>query len=135
MGRKILILTACMCLIFSVCVSAQEMLRIILPQDGSEVTERPTVSIETQDRNANVWVFVNPIGTNGNWVQPAVPKVSEGRWESSIYIGRPGTIDVGKSFLVMAVVNCKNELAEVDKLNSWPKCQWKSKAVRVIRVN
>lgn len=134
MIRKILVFAATLFISFSVCASAQEMIRIASPKDGSEVPERPIVTVETQG-NANIWIVVHPVGTDGYWVQPDVRKTGDGRWESTVYIGRPGPIDVGKSFEIMAVGNPKKELAEGDQLKSWPESQWRSKIIRVRRAN
>ncbi|MBN1569129.1 MAG: hypothetical protein JXA73_14865 [Acidobacteria bacterium] len=135
MKRRILLLVVIPWMVFSVCAQVQEMIRIASPKDGSEVSERPVVTVEIQDRNVNVWVVVHPLGTDRYWVQPSVRKTGDRRWQSTAYIGRPGAIDAGKMFEIVAVGNPKRELAEGDQLNSWPQSQWRSNVVRVRRTN
>jgi hypothetical protein len=71
--------------------------------------------------------------TSQYWVQPSVSVKTNGSWKVMIFIGRPGDVDVGKHFEVMAVANPVNSLKEGDVLEDWPKAQHKSGAIEIIR--
>ncbi len=78
-------------------------------------------------------MVVHPMEVSEYWVQPPVTVKKDGTWRVMIYIGRPGTIDVGKQFEIMAVANPKVKLNEGDKLRGWPEAQWKSEVIFVTR--
>lgn len=103
------------------------------PKDGSEVTNIYPVSGTTADEDAAIWVIVNPLTTNENWVQPATRMTGNGRWMTQAYFGRPGTIDAGKRFRIMALANPKMRLKEGDVLGCWPEAQSRSRVVEVTR--
>jgi hypothetical protein len=85
------------------------------------------------DPNAKVWIVVQPLATGEFWVQPAVTVGSDGAWAAQIYIGQPGSKDIGKYFEVMAFANPTLALREGLVLKTWPEAQWKSQVVRVTR--
>jgi hypothetical protein len=115
-------------------VSGQETnLSIIEPKNGEEVVYRPYVSGKVADANAEVWVIAHPMDVSDYWVQPKVSVEGDGSWKVMIYIGRPGTIDVGKHFEIRAVANPKIRLKEGDVLVGWPEAQWKSQVIEVTR--
>lgn len=103
------------------------------PKDGSEVANIYPVSGTTADENAAIWVIVNPTATNEYWVQPATRMTGNGRWMTRAYFGRPGTIDTGKRFRIMALANPKMRLKEGDVLGSWPEAQSRSQVIEVTR--
>ena len=67
------------------------------------------------------------------WVQQPVTVNSDGSWELQTNIGRPGDVDIGKRFEIMAVANPESPLSTGDKLAIWPKAQLKSNVIRVTR--
>ena len=103
------------------------------PQDGARVPGQPIVEGVISDERAEVWVMVHPMVTSDYWVQPRVTIRRGGVWRVQVYIGRPGSIDVGKHFEVMAVANPKEALREGKVLGTWPYAQWRSDVIEVIR--
>jgi hypothetical protein len=108
-------------------------LSITAPADNEQVVELPFVEGTVSDSTAKVWVIVHPMEVAGFWVQPAVTVREGGKWKVQIHIGRPGNVDVGKHFEIMAVANPKNSLKEGDILKGWAEAQWKSQVIEVIR--
>ena len=82
---------------------------------------------------AAVRVVAHPMETGSYWVQPNVSVKTDGTWKVIIYIGRPGDVDVGKQFEIMAVANPKISLKEGDVLDEWPDAEFKSQVVEVTR--
>jgi hypothetical protein len=111
----------------------KEMLRITAPSNSAQVPWRPAVEGTVADQSAKVWVIVHPMEISDYWVQPSVTIKEDGTWKITIYIGNPGTNDVGKQFEIMAIANPKTSLNEGDKLGGWPEAQWKSQVVEVTR--
>ena len=85
------------------------------------------------DSNVRVWVIVHPMEVSDYWVQPSITVKENGSWKVKIYIGRPGSVDVGKQFEIMAVANPKDNLKEGDVLSGWPEAQAKSQVIEVTR--
>ncbi len=110
-----------------------ENITIKFPSDGASVSERPIVQGVVMDKTAQVWVIVHPMKTSDYWVQPKVTVRKEGLWRVQVYIGRPGNIDVGKHFEMMAVANPKQTLHEGKVLGTWPEAQSQSEVIEVIR--
>ena len=113
--------------------SPAKKLHIATPQDLSTVPERPFIAGTIDDANSSVWVIVHPMGDRNYWVQPNVSVKEDLTWNAQIYIGRPGTIDLDKHFEIMAIANPETALHEGIKLDGWPKGQWKSQVIEVIR--
>jgi len=109
------------------------MLRITTPHDKAQVPERPTAEGTVADPNAKVWVIVHPMEVSDYWVQRNVTVKEDGAWKGKIYIGSPGSIDVGKQFEILAVANPKIKLSEGNILNGWPDAEWKSQVIEVSR--
>ena len=103
------------------------------PSDGASVPERPIVEGVVMDKTAQVWVVVHPMETSAYWVQTRVTVRKEGLWRVQVYIGRPGSIDVGKHFEIMAVANPEQTLREGKVLGTWPEAQSRSEVIEVIR--
>ncbi len=123
-------------LVFAMTTGAvgQELtLRISSPADGTEVPERPFIEGAVTDQGATIRVIVHPMEVSEYWVQPAVGVKEDGKWKVMIYIGRPGTVDVGKRFEVMAVANPRIKLSEGTVLTEWPQAKAKSQIVELIR--
>lgn len=78
-------------------------------------------------------MIILPMETSEYWVQPKVT-ISDGKWQVMVYIGREGSIDVGKQFAVMAIADPTNTLKEGDKLSFWPEAKVKSQLVTVTRM-
>ncbi len=108
-------------------------IKIIKPAHGATVARRPTVEGTVSDAGATVWVVVNPITTFEYWVQPRVKALRSGAWTVKIYIGRPGDLDQGKSFEIIAVANPTRELREGVVLEAWPAAAASSTVVEVTR--
>jgi len=133
MTRKIVL--PIVLLAVSVLIAGEEQLkvRITAPADKSQVPERPLVEGTVSDANASVWVVVHPMEVADYWVQPAVTVREDGTWKVMAYMGRPGDIDVGKQFEIMAFANPAEPLKEGDVLKGWPKAQAKSQVIEVTR--
>jgi hypothetical protein len=133
MFRKIRI-SIFLLMVIMLAVNGQQVhLRITSPLDKSQVTERPFVEGTVSDPNATVWVIVHPMEVSDYWVQPSVTVKEDGMWKVKIYIGRPGRIDIGKHFEIMASANMKSKLKEGDVLAGWPEAQGKSQVIEVTR--
>lgn len=108
---------------------------LTVPLDRAKVTGRPLVEGYVADVAAEVWVVVHPMEVSDYWVQPPVTVRQDGSWGVQIYIGRPGMIDVGKHFEVMAFANPYVQLWEGLVLSYWPEAEWKSDIVRIVRAH
>lgn len=133
MLRKVTLSLLCLVIVISIVTGKQSNLRITEPPDNTPVPERPFVKGTVADPNAEVWVIVHPMEVSDYWVQPGVTVKEDGTWKVKIYVGRPGTVDAGKHFEIMAVANPELELKEGDVLSGWPKALWKSQVIEVIR--
>jgi hypothetical protein len=107
-----------------------EGFRITSPTDGSDVPERPDV-VGT-GATGEVWVVVHPTDVSEFWAQPPVTVKEDGSWKVKIYIGRPGTVDVGKTFEVRAFMGVAGRVAD-GLLLGWPDAASKSQVVEVKR--
>lgn len=110
----------------------QVQVRITAPTDGQQVSERPFVEGTVADPSADVWVVIHPMEISEYWVQPAITVKEDGRWKVQVYVGRPGTVDVGKHFEVRAFAQPTTKLKE-GRRTEWPEAKWKSNAIEVIR--
>ena len=108
-------------------------LHIIVPKEGDRVPERPYVSGRVADATVEVWVIIHPLVVGGYWVQPRPSVRKDGSWKASVYVGRPGSIDIGKGFEMRAVANPREQLAEGEMLASWPEARWESEIMEVFR--
>ena len=108
-------------------------IHITVPGDNEQVVELPIMEGTVSDSTAKVWVIVHPMEVSDYWVQPPVTMREGGKWKVQIHIGRPGAVDVGKHFEIVAVANPKNSLKEGDKLKAWPEAKWKSQVIEVTR--
>jgi len=110
-------------------VAAGMTIELTDPVDGAEVPERPIISGKVSDPKATVWVVVHPMEVSDRWVQPAVTVRRDGTWKVQVYIGRPGNLDVGKSFVVRAIANPKMDLREGMVIPNWPESAAQSDVV------
>lgn len=108
-------------------------LELTVPNDGAHVPYRPLVEGRVSDPDAQVWVVVHPMEVSDYWIQPPVSVREAGNWKVQVYIGRPGRIDVGKSFEIMAVANADIVVREATVLSFWPEAKWHSQVIEVIR--
>lgn len=133
MLRKLFLIAIFLVIAISGVYGQQLNLRIKSPLDKSKVPERPYVEGTVTNFNAKVWVIVHPMEGSDYWVQPSISVKEDGSWKVKIYIGRPGSDDVGKQFEIMAVANPKDNLKEGDVLSGWPDAQTKSQVIEVTR--
>ena len=119
--------------VITVVNAGEGRLRIISPLDKAQVAARPVIVGTVADPNMKVWVVIHPMEASDYWVQPSLTVKNDGTWKVMIYVGRPGRIDVGKQFEVMAVANPKVNLKEGDVLSGWPEAEWKSEVIELIR--
>lgn len=108
-----------------------KIVTIVSPLNKTSVPIRPVVK-GILNIKAKIWVVVHPLSTNEYWVQPSV-SIQKIKWQTKIYIGREGNIDVGKQFEIRAVVNPFDSLQEGMKFNVWPKAQAYSNIKTVTR--
>ncbi|MGD1046188.1 MAG: hypothetical protein ABR936_12845 [Bacteroidota bacterium] len=108
-------------------------IRITEPSDQSQVLNQPEIKGTISDPSVKVWVVVHPTSVSDYYIQPSVTVRDDGTWKTMIYIGRPGSVDVGKHFEVVAFANAAIDLKEGDILSGWPKAQWKSQVIELIR--
>jgi len=109
------------------------MLSITAPDDKAHVSDRPIVEGTVADPTVKVWVVVHPMEVSDYWVQPGIIVRKDGTWRVMLYIGRPGKIDVGKRFEIMAVANPTVNLSEGKILSGWPEARWRSQVLEVVR--
>ncbi|MGO9374674.1 MAG: hypothetical protein ACLQBD_21600 [Syntrophobacteraceae bacterium] len=133
MGRKLVILFVFVMGTVTVLNAQGLNVSITAPIDSAQVPERLTIEGTVSDQNSKVWVIVHPMEVSTYWVQPDINIKKNGNWKAVIYIGRPGAVDVGKHFEVMAVANPKVILKEGQKLEGWPDAQAKSEGIELIR--
>lgn len=114
-------------------VEAQMKVEIKAPADKVSVPRRPIVEGSVSDPSATVWVVVHPLEVSDYWVQPRVTVRKNGSWKVQIHVGRPGSLDVGKTFEIRAVVDPEGELAEGKILQYWPKARAVSDVIEVTR--
>ena len=109
-------------------------INISMPTNRSAVVERPFVSGTVTDPKAPVWVVVHPMEAGEYWVQPAVSVQRDGSWSVQIYIGQPGSADVGKRFEIRAVAKPKARLHGGSVRSGWPPAEAISDVVEVERL-
>ncbi len=102
-------------------------------KNGDIVPERPYVAAKVSNPKAAVWVIVHPMEASDYWVQPQLTVNEDGTWRVSIYVGRPGNLDAGKRYEIMAITDPKRPLKEGDVMRYWPDAESKSEVVQVIR--
>lgn len=108
-------------------------IQILNPTDGAYVGNKPLVKVKSKKQNVKIWVIVHPKHLSEYWVQPEVSIERNGVWETQIYIGRAGSIDIGKQYNIIAVANPKKALKEGDVLDFWPESETYSQIVGVVR--
>ena len=111
----------------------ERALRITRPKNGANVPERVSVEGVVSEPSAQVWVIVHPMEVGDYWVQPKLKVREDGTWKVLIHIGRPGDVDKGKQFEIMAVANPEVELKGGKVLKFWPEATWESQVIEVTR--
>jgi hypothetical protein len=111
----------------------QEELEITAPPDKASVSQRPVIEGKVGDPSATVWVVVHPMEASDYWVQPPVTVRRDGSWKVQIHVGRPGGLDVGKTFEIRAVAFPDDDLREGKVLPNWPKARATSDVIEVTR--
>lgn len=133
MSRAMMLSIVLLTVIVSAAGGQQLNVSITAPPDNTTVPERPFIEGKVTDSSATVWVIVHPMEVSDYWIQPSITVRKDGKWRLQVYIGRPGSIDVGKHFQIMAVANPKLRLKEGDILKEWPEAKAKSQVIGVIR--
>lgn len=133
MIRKIVLVSVFIMIAISVVNAQRITLRITAPLNKARVPERPYVEGTVTRPNDKVWVIVHPMEVSDYWVQPSVNVKGDGSWKVKIYIGIPGSVDVGKQFEIMAVANPRDNIKEGDVLSGWPEAQANSQVIEVTR--
>jgi hypothetical protein len=110
-----------------------EELCITSPPDGARVPERPFVQGRVTNTRARVWVVIHPMEWSDYWVQPPTTVHQNGTWKVQVYVGRPGVLDVGKHFEIMACANVHGRVEEGTVLSWWPDADYQSNAIEVVR--
>lgn len=111
--------------------SINEHLKILSPSDNGTVSRREAVHGVVSNPADKLWLVVHPVDVPVYWVQPGITVDKDGSWETTAYFGR--AVDVGKRFEIMVLANPQKELKEADALDGWPKAQWTSSVIEVIR--
>lgn len=132
MLRRAVLSVTFLVLAISVACAQEGFVRIDEPKNGAKVPWRPCVEGKVSAK-ADVCVLVHPTRTGDYWVQPDVGVNEDGTWSVTIYIGRAGQ-DAGQRFEIRAVANPKVPLSEGDVLKAWPRGQWRSDIITVIRL-
>jgi hypothetical protein len=126
--------TAGLLLVATVGWAGQEpSLRIVSPAAGAAVERHTEVTLEAEGLRGQPVVLVHPSGTPEYWVQPRLRQVGRNRWTTLIYVGRPGDVDAGREFEILAVVQGTVPLVEGQALQDWPASELRSAIVRVRR--
>jgi len=122
-------------ILFNACMAQGETLQIQIssPKDEQQVPERTMIKGTVNDNKVEVRVVIHPMEVGDYWVQPSVTVKEDGTWKVLSYIGRPGGVDIGKSYEIMAFAKPEEKLKEGMKLPNWPKAQAKSHVVDVTR--
>ncbi len=132
MQRLLLVSSLVVVLVVTLVPSSVAQVTITEPAPGSEVGMRPLVQGTVAKPELAVWVIVHPTTLNAMWVQPKVKQKGK-RWQVQVYCGRPGSVDVGKSFEIRAVAGPWTPLKEGDVLNNLPGSDFISNPVTVRR--
>lgn len=113
-------------------IEKQENLSITNPLDGTKVNWRPAIEGKITNVNKNIYLIVHPLGENSYWVQPNVSISRDGNWKGIVYLGRAKK-DIAKEFEVIAVANPEVDLKIGDVFDNWPKSEWNSQIIKLIR--
>jgi hypothetical protein len=131
--RTIVLISSLVLALWAESAVAQLKVEITAPPDKASVLQRPIVEGRVSDPSATVWVVVHPLEVSDYWVQPRVTVRANGSWKVQIHIGRPGSVDVGKTFEIRAVANPESNLSEGKILPNWPKARAISDVIEVTR--
>lgn len=119
--------------LFTVYFVLAQRIAIATPHEFDQVDQRQVIEGSASGCNMDVWVVVRPEGLDQFTVQSiAVQKLGR-PWQVHAEFGRPGSIDEGKKFEVMAVAYPREALANGQVLNAWPKGKANSRVITVIR--
>lgn len=133
MTRMIHLLLAVVLGLGTVATAQAQALRVTDPKDNAAVAHRQLVSGEVTGPTESIWVVIRPTATGDYWVQPPVRDLKDGKWSTTVYFGRPGSVDMGAAFELRAVVDPAMTLKEGQVLKSWPSARLSSPVVRVER--
>lgn len=140
LGRRLrmhkLILLVAMCSVWiapNTNGQSTDWIQITEPRGGAVVEWRPFFRGTVASPQTEVWVIIHPVATGEYWVQPRPTVLGDGTWQSRGYVGRPGDIDRGNEFEVMAIANPAMPLEEGNVFEFWPDADHKSSVILVLR--
>lgn len=81
------------------------VVRITAPENNSFVNVYDRVSGLVSDRQAHLWVVVQPLQTQDCWVQKPVIVDSRGIWTASVQFGEDKSLHSGKTYEVRVLAN------------------------------
>jgi hypothetical protein len=114
-------------------------LSLSAPVDGEKVDLHPSVRGRACEKSATLYLIVHPMETPDYWVQAPIYAEENSTWSATAEIGRPGKLDIGKSFQLRAVSGVKGRqkesglLKKGDILSGWPPADHRSAVITVIR--
>ncbi len=103
------------------------------PADGDMVGWRTLIEGKVSDLDAVVWVVVHAMEAGQYSVQPKIDVRPGGTWKVMAFFGRPGDIDIGREYEVLAVANPESYLREGDVMSDWPSTSARSQVIGVTR--
>jgi len=112
---------------------ATDSLRITAPSGRALVSDEAEVEGFVADAGAEVWVVCHATDSRGYWVQKPADVRGDGTWRVEAYFGRPGDVDAGREYEIMAVADPVVGLAEGEVRHTWPIARWRSTIVTVFR--
>jgi hypothetical protein len=114
---------------------ASERITVEFPEDGSLVSNHIAVSGRVNDPGMSVWVLVHwdVRKIRGFWDGYAASVSPSGRWRAYVHIGRPGDLDRGVPYEIMAVGDPENTLRPGQVLDWWPRATCRSEILNVVR--
>ncbi|MBN1569128.1 MAG: toll/interleukin-1 receptor domain-containing protein [Acidobacteria bacterium] len=108
-------------------------LSISEPINGSVVGPECIVRGKAPRGVRDIWIVVNPVGSDEFWVQPKVEIVRGNTWEGRAYIGDSRSEGLKKAYRLRALCNAEEILLEGDVRGSWPAASKYSQIVQVTR--
>ena len=106
---------------------------ITRPVNEEMVDCRQLVEGLVDDPKAEVWVIVHPKNDSAYYVQLRATVSHNGRWSTTVYIGREGNEDEGTQFELRAVANPKVLLKNGWIYQGWPTAEAQSDVLEVSR--
>lgn len=139
--RRLMYLAVCLGLIglATVAVSAwrrsripENRLTVHYPAPNAVVPRRFLARGHVSDAH-EVWIVVHIEDSLDYYVQRAVMIEPNGDWQGLVHAGRVGTIDVGRRVQMRVFINTNEPLEEEEVLYAWPKAEFASEVIDVVR--